>query len=102
MLDALDAPDARASLAAAQAGLLAALVAGAGVPDGFDADRVRIQAHALVNKRSGSVASALPGLARTLGADFGRLFAAYAAGRPKPEGGSGADARAFAEWLEER
>ncbi|GAA0378817.1 hypothetical protein GCM10009530_31800 [Microbispora corallina] len=94
--------DARASLAAGQAQLLAALVAGGPVPEGFDAERVRVQARSLVAKRSGSVARVAPALARRLGAEFGRLFAEYAATRPKPGEGSRADAAAFADWLAAR
>ncbi|GAA4597552.1 hypothetical protein GCM10023194_72690 [Planotetraspora phitsanulokensis] len=90
---------ARESLRASQAALLAALVAGGGVPDGFDRERVRIQAHSLVAKRRGLVARRRPDLVMSLGPDFAGKFAAYAAGRPKPAGGSQADARSFAEWL---
>jgi len=90
---------ARESLRAAQGALLAALVAGGGVPEGFDEERVRIQAHSLVAKRRGLVARRRPDLVRSLGPDFAAAFAAYAAGRPKPGGGSQADARDFADWL---
>jgi hypothetical protein len=90
---------ARESLRAAQAALLAALVAGGRVPEGFDGERVRIQAHSLVAKRRGLVARRLPDLVRSLGPAFAAAFAAYAAGRPKPGGGSQADARNFADWL---
>ncbi|MCT9931645.1 hypothetical protein N5079_15635 [Planotetraspora sp. A-T 1434] len=92
-------PGARESLAAAQADLLAALVAGGPIPEGFDVARVRIQAHSLMAKRRGSVARVLPGLVRALGGTFAKEFAAYAEGRPKPAGGSRADARAFLDWL---
>ncbi|GAA4565796.1 hypothetical protein GCM10023193_40800 [Planotetraspora kaengkrachanensis] len=90
---------ARESLRAAQAALLAALVAGGAVPDGFDRVRVRIQAHSLVAKRRGIVAHRRPDLVVSLGSDFAATFAAYADGRPKPAGGSQADARNFADWL---
>ena len=45
-----------ASLAARQQALVAALVAGGEPPDGLDADRVRVQATALLAKRARSVA----------------------------------------------
>jgi hypothetical protein len=94
-----DASAARRALAAAQADLLAALVAGGETPAGFDGGRVRIQANSLIAKRRGSVARAVPGVVSALGGDFAREFAAYAQGRPKPHGGSRADAQAFTEWL---
>ncbi|MBP2707144.1 hypothetical protein JOL79_25490 [Microbispora sp. RL4-1S] len=93
---------AREALAAAQRGLLAALLAGGPVPAGFDAGRIAIEARSLLAKRAGSVARVMPGLARELGAAFGRTFAAYGEGRPRPEGGSRADAEAFARWLDDR
>ncbi|GES22106.1 hypothetical protein Aple_050030 [Acrocarpospora pleiomorpha] len=79
--------------------MLAALVAGGPEPPGFDGSRLRIQAHSLIAKRRGLVATALPALASALGGNFAREFFDYANGRPKPPGGSRADARAFAEWL---
>jgi hypothetical protein len=90
---------ARESLRASQGALLAALVAGGRVPEGFDGERVRIQAHSLVAKRRGLVARRLPDLVRSLGPDFAAAFAVYAVDRPKPAGGSQADARNFADWL---
>ncbi|GAA0407528.1 hypothetical protein Acor_69180 [Acrocarpospora corrugata] len=95
--DSVDA--ARERLAREEARLLAALVAGAPQPPGFDPARLRIQAHSLIAKRRGLVAVALPGLVSALGAEFAREFFAYADGRPKPPGGSRADAHAFVEWL---
>lgn len=89
---------AREELAARQASLVAALVTGAEVPEGVDAERVRIQAAALRRKRGRSVALAAPELAAALGADFMRTFAEYATGRP-PTGGSAADAAQFARYL---
>ncbi|WP_155354782.1 hypothetical protein [Acrocarpospora macrocephala] len=53
----------------------------------------------MIAKRRGLVATALPALASALGGNFAREFFDYANGRPKPPGGSRADARAFAEWL---
>ncbi|WP_061298475.1 hypothetical protein [Herbidospora cretacea] len=94
--------DPRAQLADQQRALLAALVAGAAPPHGFDAERLRIQASSLIAKRRGLVAALRPDVVRALGQAFGREFHAYASGRPKPQGGSRADAAAFAEWLGER
>ncbi|GIH91530.1 hypothetical protein ACFFMN_30245 [Planobispora siamensis] len=91
--------DARAELARAQAELLAALVAGGRAPEGFDEERLRIQTSSLIAKRRGVVARLRPDLLRALGGDFAAEFAAYADGRPKPSGGSRADARDFAEAL---
>ncbi|GAA3424779.1 hypothetical protein GCM10018953_19620 [Streptosporangium nondiastaticum] len=94
------APDPRAELARAQAELLAALVAGGEPPRGFDEGRLRIQAASLVSKRRGVVARIRPDLVALLGAaGFAAEFDAYARGRPKPPGGSRADARDFAERL---
>jgi hypothetical protein len=86
------------NLAARQAALVAALVAGAEVPAGLDADRVRIQAATLLRKRGRSVAGAQPELALALGESFRTAFAAYAAGRPK-ECCSTHDAVGFARYL---
>jgi hypothetical protein len=63
-----------------QAAVVAALVAGAPAP--FDPDRVRATAAALLRKRAGEVAAAWPMLAASLGRDWQRAFAAWAAGRP--------------------
>ncbi|WP_189235550.1 hypothetical protein [Planomonospora parontospora] len=89
----------REELARAQAGLLAALVAGAQAPPGFDGERLRIQAASLVAKRRSVVARLRPDLVQALGGDFRAEFAAYASGRPKPPGGSRADAADFAGHL---
>ncbi|MFF0306752.1 hypothetical protein ACFYSC_04950 [Streptosporangium sp. NPDC004379] len=92
-------PDLRVELARAQAELLAALVAGGEPPRGFDEGRLRIQAASLVSKRRGVVARLRPDLVALLGAGFAAEFDAYARVRPKPPGGSRADARDFAERL---
>ncbi|MBG0826225.1 hypothetical protein HS041_00295 [Planomonospora sp. ID67723] len=92
-------PDVRAELARAQAELLAALVAGGQAPPGFDEERLRIQESSLIAKRRGAVARLRPDLVRTLGGEFAAEFTAYARGRPKPPGGSRADAHDFAEAL---
>ncbi|GIH99024.1 hypothetical protein [Planobispora takensis] len=91
--------EARAELARAQAELLAALVAGGRAPGGFDRERLRIQSSSLIAKRRGVVARLRPDLLRALGGDFAAEFEAYARDRPKPSGGSRADARDFAEAL---
>jgi len=88
---------ARTELARRQGELLTALVAGGPVPEGFDPDQVRIQAHGLATKRRDTVAHVAPELRALLGADYSELFLRYAAGRPQT-GGYRADARAFAEW----
>jgi hypothetical protein len=92
---------ARRRLAGTQRALLESLVTGAAPPPGFDPDRVRIQAAALVAKRAGAVARHRPDVVERLGGRYREVFAAYAAARPKPPGGSAADADAFAGWLRE-
>ena len=89
---------ARDELAARQAALVAALVAGAQVPAGLDAERVRIQAAALLRKRGRSAAHAQPELAAALGRQFSAAFAAYATDRPK-QGCPADDAAGFARYL---
>ena len=81
-------------LAARQAELVAALVAGAPVPDGFDPALVGAAADALLRKRAGEVAKAWPLLAAGLGSGFGPRFTGWARGRPSQ--GSFADGFAFA------
>ncbi|MEX5636141.1 DUF692 domain-containing protein [Parafrankia sp. FMc2] len=88
----------RRKLGRAQRALLAALVAGAPLPAGFDADRVEAQAAALVEKRLWGVAHRLPDLVDQLDGRFPHLFRDYAAGTPRPPGGLLADARAFAAF----
>ena len=89
---------ARDELGARQASLIAALVAGAGTPTGVDAERVRIQAAALLAKRGRGVAHAEPELAAALDKSFGAAFADYARRLPR-EGRSADDAAAFARYL---
>jgi hypothetical protein len=87
-------------LAAEQAALVRALVAGGRVPEGFDPDRVRATATALARKRARQVARAWPVLAAELGEGFTDRFVAFAAGRPPPAaGGALADGLAFARAL---
>jgi hypothetical protein len=90
----------RERLAAEQAALVRALVAGEPVPEGFDPDRVRATAAALARKRAREVARAWPVLAADLGGAFTDRFVAFAAGRPPPAtGGALADGLAFARAL---
>ncbi|MFI7488104.1 hypothetical protein ACIBXA_06940 [Micromonospora echinaurantiaca] len=79
-----DDPPARpaADLAARQAELVAALVAGAPVPPGFDPAPLAAARAALLRKRAGDVARHWPLLAAGFGADWPATFAGWAAGRP--------------------
>jgi hypothetical protein len=70
------------SLAEQQAALVAALVAGADVPDGFDFPLVRATRVALMRKRAGEVAGTWPLVATSYGANWFAAFAAWAADRP--------------------
>lgn len=97
---AADPVAARDELARRQAELLASLVAGGPVPQGFDAERIRVQSIALAAKRREGVLRALPVLATALGERWPRVFMEWARTHPKPAvGGSRADAAAFAEHL---
>ncbi|MFD7923046.1 DUF692 domain-containing protein [Streptomyces sp. NPDC059740] len=93
-----DGGGARQRLALAQTALLASLVAGAPVPEGFDGWRLGVQGRALVAKRAGVVARVAPELPHLLGEAFRPLFAQYAAGRPM-RGGYRLDALDFAAHL---
>lgn len=83
-----------------QAALLSALVAGTPVPEGFDRQRVRIQARALAAKRADVVAKVAPELPGILGGPqaYRTAFLAYARRRPMT-GGYRRDALDFAEHL---
>lgn len=72
----------RPDVAAAQAGLVASLVAGAPDPPGFDPGRLSATRAALLRKRAAEVAKVWPLLAASAGPDWPRVFAAHAAGRP--------------------
>ncbi len=74
-------PGGPGDLAERQAALVAALVAGAEVPTGFDAERVSAARSALLVKRADEVAEAWPLFAVSLGADWRNRFAGWAAGR---------------------
>ncbi|WP_320781248.1 DUF692 domain-containing protein [Streptomyces sp. CRN 30] len=90
--------DVRRRLGDGQAALLGALVAGAPVPDGFDAERLEVQARALAGKRAGVVAQVAPELPEILGAAYRPAFLAYARVRPMT-GGYRRDALDFAAHL---
>ncbi|PXX65493.1 hypothetical protein DFR70_104557 [Nocardia tenerifensis] len=79
-----------------QAALVAALVAGGPLPDGFEAGAVAAAARALLRKRADEVARRYPLLAHACGADFTARFVAWAAERPKTS--TATDATAFAEY----
>jgi hypothetical protein len=72
----------REDLAARQAALVAALVAGAATPRGFDRARVRAAGEALLRKRAGEAAAAWPLLRTSFGSHWTAAFGAWAAGRP--------------------
>jgi hypothetical protein len=94
-----DPAAARDRLAAAQTRLLAALVAGAPPPSGFDPARLRIQTDALIAKRRQVVARLRPDLVESVGARFAAEFDAYARTQPRPAAGARADADAFAQTI---
>ncbi|MGV9720336.1 hypothetical protein [Nocardia beijingensis] len=83
-----------ATLAQRQAALVRALVAGAAVPPGFDAEAVGAAADALLRKRAGEVARRFPLLAHACHGDFTARFTAWARNHPKTT--TSADAAAFA------
>ncbi|MFG1703900.1 hypothetical protein ACFLIM_11975 [Nonomuraea sp. M3C6] len=89
-------------LAEAQGRLVAALVAGAEPPEGFDPERIRAQASSLVAKRRSVVARLRPDAAAAAGRDLAAEFAAYARSRSAPPPGYRTDADDFAAWLRER
>jgi hypothetical protein len=68
-------------LAARQAALVAALVAGGPVPPGFDVSRIDATRRALLRKRAGEAAKHWPLLAATLGSEWPRVFAQTLDGR---------------------
>lgn len=91
----------REELARRQAELLAALVAGGPIPPGFDPGRVEVQVLSLAAKRRDGVGRAMPSLVTALGPErWPDEFTAWARTHPKPpEGGSRADAEAFASYV---
>ncbi|GIG92955.1 hypothetical protein [Plantactinospora endophytica] len=78
----VDRPGSAGTLGERQAALVAALVAGAPLPPGFDARLVGVARSALLHKRSGEVARHWPLLAAGHGRHWTAVFAAWAAGRP--------------------
>lgn len=93
----------REDLAARQAELLRALLAGGEPPAGFDVTRIHIEVRALRAKRRSIVADLRPDLPLSLGERFGALFDTYAAATPRPDGiGYRQDADNFATWLYDR
>lgn len=69
-------------LAARQAALVAALVAGAQPPAGFDPEVLAVTRRALLGKRAGEAAKAWPLLAAGLGAQWYPRFTSWADGCP--------------------
>ncbi|MGW7098594.1 multinuclear nonheme iron-dependent oxidase [Streptomyces sp. NPDC054883] len=90
----------RIRLGLRQAALLSALVAGTPVPEGFDRQRIRVQARALAAKRASVVAKLAPELPALLGGGdaYRTAFLGYARGRPMTAGYR-RDALDFAEHL---
>jgi hypothetical protein len=74
------------TLAERQAALVAALVAGAPDPPGFDPARLAAARRALLRKRAGEAATHWPVLAASLGPRWSTVFAEHHAGR-EPAGG---------------
>ncbi|MCJ0868971.1 DUF692 domain-containing protein [Streptomyces sp. AP-93] len=91
---------ARTRVGIGQAALLSALVAGMPVPEGFDRQRVRVQARALAAKRAGVLAKLAPELPGILGGEdaYREAFLGYARHRPMTAGYR-RDALDFAEHL---
>jgi hypothetical protein len=96
------AAESRRRLAEAQARVVAALVAGGDLPDGFDEQRMRAQAASLVAKRRSIVARIRPDAAIAAGPDLAAEFAAYARSRTAPPPNYRTDADDFAAWLRAR
>jgi hypothetical protein len=93
----------RDRLAAAQAGLLRALLTDGPTPPGFDPERLKVEADALLSKRRRVVAMLEPEPCAELGDRFAALFDEYARTHPRTVGSKArADARAFVEWARER
>lgn len=75
-------PPTAGTLAARQAELVAALVAGGSLPPGFAPAPVEAARRALLRKRAGHVARHWPLLAAGLGPEWAATFAGWAADRP--------------------
>jgi hypothetical protein len=66
----------------------------------MDAERIRVQAAALIRKRDRIVARTQPELAAALGPEFVPVFHDYVTSQPGPRPGCAAeDAREFARYL---
>jgi hypothetical protein len=89
----------RRQLASDQARLIAALVAHAPVPPGFDARRVRLSGRSLIQKRMRAVERIWPELARVSGDEFTSIFAEYARQNAARGGGARDDAVGYAREL---
>ncbi|ATB29998.1 hypothetical protein [Melittangium boletus] len=91
----------REALARVQAELVRALGLGGPVPEGFDAERVRAAADALLSKRRRGVRRAWPLLSEALGEDFSPDFDAWARAHPLKgvEPHAGADGYRYANAL---
>ncbi|GAA4838938.1 HvfC/BufC family peptide modification chaperone [Saccharopolyspora rosea] len=89
----------RDDLAARQAALLDALLAGGQAPPGFDADRLDLQARMLVAKRRGVLAKRCPELVDRLGEEFAALAEEYCRDNPRRTAADRGDAEAFHDWL---
>jgi hypothetical protein len=88
------------SLAALQAQLVAALVAGGPLPVGIDAAAVAVLSGVLLNKRKRGLRYAAPMIPALLGSRFERLFAEYAQCRALPQDEPATDdAIQFLRWL---
>ncbi|MEC3981570.1 hypothetical protein [Amycolatopsis sp. H20-H5] len=93
----------RERLAAGQAELVRALLAGGPAPLGFRADRLRVEADVLRRKRMRLFAFLRPDVPDALGDRYRELFEAFAAGHPKAvTTRAREDADNFATWLVER
>ncbi|MGC7098863.1 hypothetical protein ACPZ19_29680 [Amycolatopsis lurida] len=93
----------RERLAAQQAELLRALLAGGAAPAGFDPGRVEVEVRALRAKRRRIVAYLRPEVPQELGDRFVPLFTEYASAHPREEGvRMRQDAENFANWLTAR
>ena len=87
----------RERLARRQAELVAALVGGGAVPEGFDEARVRATENALLRKRAGEVGARWPTLRAQFGPQWSAAFAAWA--RDRAPNGSWRDGWDFARHL---
>lgn len=91
---------ARERLAAEQAALLRALLAGGPAPAGFDEHALGVETDALLAKRRRVVAQLVPEVAGDLDERYRPLFDEYARANPRTVGSRAReDAAAFTEWL---